>query len=175
MALNLATKQEIVEEVNAIASSALSAVVAEYSGITVEQMTVLRKKARDQRVFLKVVKNTLAKRAVNDTDFDCMRDALVGPVLCAFSLEEPGSAARLLKDFAKECESLKVTAVSVGGNLYGKSHLEAVAALPTKDEAIAQLMQLMLAPVTKLTRTLNEVPTKTVRAFAAVRDAKQAA
>ncbi len=175
MALGIEGKKVIVEEVNQVVSKALSAVTAEYHGLSVEQMTALREKAREANVYLKVIRNTLAKRAIEDTEFACMADALVGPVICAFSLEEPGSAARLVRDFAKENEALKTTAVAIGGKLHGAEQLDAVAKLPTKEEAIASLMNVMNGPVTKLARTLNEFPSRAVRVIAAVRDQKKEA
>lgn len=173
MALNLEAKKAIVDEVNTVASEALSAVVAEYRGLTVADMTELRKKARESGVWVKVVRNTLAKRAVEDTEFTCLQEALVGPVVCAFSQNDPGAAARLFRDFSKENNIINVTALSIGGKLLPAGDLETVAKLPTKDEAIAMLMSVMNAPVTKLARTLNEVPSKITRVIAAVRDQKQ--
>ncbi len=175
MALSLNGKKAVVAEVNEIASSALSAVVAEYRGISVGDMTALRVKAREAGVYLRVVRNTLAKRAVEGTEFACMQEAFTGPLIFAFSINEPSAAARVLEAFAKENDQLKVTALSIGGELFGAEQLAAVAKLPTKDEALASLMSVMLAPVTKLARTLNEVPGKLVRTVAAVRDQKQAA
>ncbi len=175
MPLSLEGKKAVVAEVNEIASSALSAVVAEYRGIGVSDMTELRVKAREAGVYLRVIRNTLAKRAVEETEFACMQDTFVGPLVFAFSLEAPGAAARLLKEFAKDNENIKVTALSIGGSLLGPEQLDAVASLPTRDEAIAMLMSVMQAPVGKLVRTINEVPSKLVRVLAAVRDQKQAA
>ena len=172
MPIGIEAKKQIVSEVSEVASEALSAVVAEYHGLTVADMTILRNKARDSGVYLRVIRNTLAKRAVEGTDFACMQEAFTGPVLCAFSKEDPGSAARLLKDFSKEYESMNVTAISIGGKMLGADQLGAVASLPTYDEAIAQLMSVMNGPITKLTRTLNDVPGKLVRVVAAVKDAK---
>jgi len=170
--IGLEAKKQIVSEVNDVASGALSAVVAEYRGLTVADMTTLRNKARDNGVYLRVVRNTLAKRAVEGTDFVCMQEAFTGPVICAFSKDEPGSAARLLKEFSKEYESMNVTALSIGGKLLGADQINAVASLPTHDEALAKLMSVMNGPITKLTRTLNDVPGKLVRVVAAVKDAK---
>lgn len=175
MPLTLEGKKAVVAEVSEIASSALSAVVAEYRGISVSDMTELRVKARESGVYLRVIRNTLAKRAVEETEFACMQDAFVGPLVFAFSLEAPGAAARLLKDYAKQNDKLKVTALAIGGDLLGPEKLDSVASLPTKDEAIAMLMSVMQAPVGKLVRTINEVPGKLVRVVAAVRDQKQAA
>ncbi len=172
MPIGIEAKKQIVSEVSEVASEALSAVVAEYHGLTVADMTILRNKARDSGVYLRVIRNTLAKRAVEGTDFACMQEAFIGPVLCAFSKDDPGAAARLLKDFGKEYEAMNVTAVSIGGKLLAADQLSAVASLPTYDQAIAQLMSVMNGPITKLTRTLNDVPGKIVRVVAAVKDAK---
>ena len=174
VALRLDGKKQIVKEVADVASGALSAVIAEYSGMTVEQLTEMRVKARESGVYLRVVRNTLAKRAVEDTDFACLTDALVGQVICAFSLEEPGAAARLIRDFAKDCDKLVTTAIAVSGTLHSADQLDAVAKLPTKDEAISQLMSVMNGPVTKLARTLNEFPSRITRVIDAVRAQKAA-
>lgn len=175
MALRLEDKQQIVAEVNEVASGALSAVVADYRGMTVDELTALRAKARETGVYLRVVRNTLAKRAVVGTEFECMDPALVGPSLFAFSLEDPGAAARLLKDAVKENDKLEVRGIALGGKLMDSGQLEAVAKLPTKDEAISMLMSVMNAPITKLAQTLDAVPTKLVRTVQAVKDQKEAA
>lgn len=173
MAIRLEDKQQIVAEVNEAAKSALSAVLADYHGTSVEKMTVLRKTARDNKVYLRVVRNTLLKRAVEGTDYECLNEALVGPTILAFSQEDPGAAARVLKDFAKENDKFEVKALAVGGNMLPASQIDILAKLPTYDQAIATLMSVMLAPVTKLARTMNEVPSKVTRCVAAVRDQKQ--
>lgn len=173
MALRIEEKQAIVAEVNQAAGSALSAVVSDYRGLTVSQMTDLRVKARESGVYLKVIRNTLARRAVEGTDYECLNDAFVGPTLLAFSQEDPGAAARLMKDYAKSHEALKVRALSLGGALYGAEDIDRLATLPTLDEARAMLMSVMLAPITKLARTFNDVPGRLVRVVAAVRDQKQ--
>jgi large subunit ribosomal protein L10 len=175
VALRLEGKKAIVAEVNEAAGSALAAVLADYHGLSVEQMTELRKQARDSGVYLRVVRNTLLKRAVVGTEYECIQDALTGPTILAFSQEDPGSAARLIKDFAKENEKLEVKALSVGGKLLAADQIDVLAKLPTKDQAIAMLMSVMQAPVTKLARTMNEVPGKLVRTVAAIRDQKQEA
>ena len=174
MALKLEQKQQIVAEVNEVAASALSAVVADYRGMTVAEMTTMRAKARESGVYLRVVRNTLAKRAVEGTEYACLDEAFIGPTLVAFSQEDPGSAARLLKDYAKDLEALEVRAVAIGGEAYGADQIDRVASLPTLDEARSMLMSVMLAPVTKLARTMNEVPGKLARTVAAIRDQKQA-
>ena len=173
MPLNLEDKRAIVVSVNAAASEALSAVVADYRGLSVAEMTNLRLKARETGVYLKVVRNTLAKRAVAGTEYECLTDALVGPTVLAFSQEDPGAAARLIKDFAKDHDALEVKALAIGGVAYDAKDIDILAKLPTRDEASAQLMSVMQAPVAKFVRTLNEVPGKFVRTMAAVKDKKQ--
>jgi len=175
LALNFEQKQAIVAEVAEVASTAFSAVAAEYRGITVEDMTSLRAQARNNGVYLRVVKNTLARRAVKDTEFECMTEGLTGPLVLAFSQEDPGAAARVIKDFAKGNDKLKVTLVAIGGQMLGATELETLAKMPTYDQAISMLMSVMLAPVQKLAQTMNEVPGKLVRTVAAIRDAKEAA
>ena len=175
MALSFAEKEAIVSEVAEVAASAYSAVTAEYLGLSAEEMTELRAKARSGGVYLRVVKNTLARRAMNGTDYECLQDTLTGPLLLAFSQEDPGAAARVLKDFAKENDKLVIKALSVSGQLLAASEIDRLASLPTKEQAISMLMSVMQAPITKFARTLNEVPGKLVRTVAAVRDAKQAA
>lgn len=172
MPLNLEDKKSIVAEVSAIAADAHSVVAAEYHGLSVDEMTELRAAARNSGVYLRVVKNTLARRALEGTDFECMNDGLVGPLVLAFSQEDPGSAARLVKDFAKEHENLVARMVSIGGELLAADGLDRLAKMPTKDQAISMLMALMKAPTEKFVRTLNEVPGKLVRTVAAVKDAK---
>ena len=175
MALNLDDKKAIVAEVHETAAQALSLVIADARGVDVTDMNALRAKARAENVQLRVVRNTLAKRAFAETDYACVEEVLVGPSLFAFSMEDPGAAARLFKDFAKENEEFEVKALSVSGQLLGKEQLDVLATLPTLHQALGMLASVTLAPVTKLVRTLNEIPTKTTRAVAAVRDAKQEA
>lgn len=175
MALKLADKEVIIAEVSGVAASAVSVVVAHYRGLSVAQMTALRKKARDAGVYLRVVRNTLARRAVAGTEFECIQDSLTGPVVLAFSKTEPSAAARLVRDFAKDNDKLEVRVLSIGGKLVAANQIDTVASLPTYDEAIAQLLSVMQAPIAKLARTLAEPHTKLVRTIAAVRDQKQAA
>lgn len=175
MALTFEDKKQIVSEVAEVAAEAHSAVVAEYRGLTVGEMTELRAKAREGGVYLRVVKNNLAKIAVKDTDFECMQDSFVGPLVLAFSQEDPGSAARVLKDFAKEHDKLVPTAVSVGGQLLAASEIERLASMPTRDQALGMLAGTLRAPLDKFARTINEVPGKFVRTVAAIRDQKEAA
>lgn len=175
MAIRLEDKKQIVSEVNTAANSALSAVLANYRGVTVSEMTELRKTARENKVYLRVIRNTLLKKAVEGTDFECIQAVLTGPTILALSEEDPGAAARVLKDFAKENDEFVIKALSVGGELLDAAQIDRLAKLPTHDQALSILMSVMLAPVTKLARTLNEVPSKATRAVAAVRDQKQEA
>jgi large subunit ribosomal protein L10 len=175
MALTIEQKKAVVAEVADAANKALAAVAAEYRGLTVKEMTDLRVKAREDGVFLKVAKNTLVRRAVEGTEYECMQESLTGPLLFAFSMDDPGAAARLVKDYSKDHEKLIAKLVAVGGELYDASELERLSRLPTYDQAIAMLMGVMKAPIEKFVRTLAEPHTKMVRTVAAVRDAKQAA
>lgn len=173
MAIRLEDKKAIVAEVNETAANALSLVVADARGVTVGAMDTLRKQARESGVRLQVVRNTLAKRAMEGTDFECVKDALVGPSIFGFSMEDPGAAARLFKEFAKEQSKFEIKTLSVGGKVLEASQIDALAKLPTLEQALGQLASVMIAPVTKLVRTFNEVPTKVTRVVAAVRDQKQ--
>jgi len=175
MALTLEQKKAVVAEVAEVARTAHSAVAAEYRGITVEKMTEMRAKARSEGVYLKVAKNTLVKRAVEGTEFECMAEELTGPLLFAFSIDDPGAAARLIKDFAKNNDKLVVRLVAMGAKVFEASEIERFAKMPTRDQAIAILMGVMKAPIEKFVRTLAEPHTKLVRTIAAVRDSKQAA
>jgi large subunit ribosomal protein L10 len=175
VAIRLEDKQKIVSEVSEAAKSALSAVIADFRGITVTDLTSLRKTARSNGVYLRVVRNTLLKKAVAGTEYECLGPALKGPTLLAFSQEDPGAAARVIKDFAKANDKFTVKALAVSGKLLSADQIDVLAKLPTRDQAIATLMSLMLAPITKLARTLNEVPTKVTRGVAAIRDQKQQA
>jgi len=143
MPLTLQQKQSVVSEVADVAAQAHSVIAAEYQGLTVGEMTALRVQARESNVQMRVVKNSLARRAFEGTDYDCMKDALQGQMVYAFSMEEPGGAARVL-----------------------------IASLPTYDQAISLLMAVMKAPAEKLVRTMNEVPGKLTRTVAAIRDQK---
>ncbi len=173
MALNLEDKKAIVAEVNGTAANALSLVIADARGVNVTDMTALRAKARENKVDLRVVRNTLAKRAFEGTEFECVAEALTGPSLFGFSMEDPGAAARLFKEFAKENQNFEVKALSVSGQLLDKGQIDVLANLPTLEQALGQLASVMIAPVTKLVRTFNEVPAKVTRVVAAVKDQKQ--
>jgi large subunit ribosomal protein L10 len=172
VALGLAAKKEIVAEINEVASRALSVAVAEYRGMEVRELTDLRNKAREQGVYLKVIRNTLAKRGLADSKFADIDSALTGPLIYGFSIEAPGGAARLFKDFSKTNPKLQVTALSIGSGLLGPEKLDAVASLPTRDEALARLLATFKAPVEKFVRTINEVPSKFVRVLAAIKEEK---
>lgn len=175
MALRLEDKKAMVAEVNAVAAKAFSAVVAEYRGMTVEQMTELRARARKQGVYMRVVKNTLARKAVEGTDFECMKDQLTGPLVLAFSQEDPGAAARVIKDFAKANDKLVVRMAAISGQVLKAGDLDRLANLPTKQQALAMLLGVMKAPIGKFVRTLAEPHAKLVRTVDAVRAQKQAA
>ena len=173
MALNLDDKKALVAEVSKVAATAQSVVAAEYRGLTVGQMTDLRSKARAQGVYMRVVKNTLARKAVAGTAFENIGPILKGPLVLAFSKDDPGAAARVLKAFAKDNDKLIATAVSLGGQLLPGKDLDKVAALPTRDQALAQLMGVMRAPIQKLVGTLAATPSKLVRTLEAVRVQKR--
>ena len=175
MAIGLEDKKAIVAEVNETATNALSLVVADARGVSVDGMTALRQEARKSSVTLRVVRNTLAKRAFEGTEYECVKDALVGPSLFGFSMEDPGAAARLFKEFAKENKNFEVKVLAVSGQMLGAEQLDVLAKLPTRDQALSMLMSVMKAPATKLVQTMNEVPGKLVRTLAAVRDQKEAA
>ena len=175
MPLNLEDKKALVTEVSAVAASAVSVVAAEYRGLTVTQMTDLRAKARAQGVYMRVVKNTLARKAVAGTSFECIGPALKGPLVLAFSKEDPGAAARVIKAFAKDNDKLVATLVSLGGQLLPGKDIDRVASLPTREQALAMLMGVMRAPIQKLVGPLNAAPSKLVRTLAAVRDQRQSA
>ena len=160
MALNLSQKHEVVAEIADVASKAQSLVAAEYAGVTVGQMTAMRKKARETGVYLKVVKNTLAARAVAGTEYEVVQDKLVGPLLYAFSTEEPGAAGRLIKEFAKGNDKLKAKVVAVGGQVYPASHVEVLASLPTREQALAMLARVLAEPATMFARAVKAVADK---------------
>ena len=174
MALTLERKKAVVTEVAEVARGALSAIAAEYRGLSVAEMTDLRVNARNAGVYVRVVRNTLARRAFEGTDFACMSDSLSGPLVLAFSREEPGSAARVMRDYAKDNDKLVIKLVAFDGKLLDASEVGKLASLPTKDEAISQLMSVMKAPITKFVQTLQAPHAKLVRTMAAVRDQKQA-
>ena len=167
MALRLEDKKALVKEVNAVAGDSVTAVAAEYRGLSVAEMTELRKEARNAGVYMRVVKNTLARRAVEGTEFECMQDTLKGPILLAFAKDDPGAAARVIKNFAKEHEALQAVSLSAGGQLLPASDLATLADLPTLDQARAMLLGVMMAPMTKLARTLAEPSAMLARTLSA--------
>jgi len=175
MALNLEDKKALVAEVAAVASKAQSVVAAEYRGLTVGQMTELRAKARKQGVYMRVVKNTLARKALAGTSFEAVGPRLKGPLVLAFSKDDPGAAARVVKDFAKAHEKLVATLVSLGGQVLPGGQLEKVASLPTREQALSMLLGVLKAPIVKLAGTLAAPAAKLARTVAAGRDQKQAA
>ncbi|RMH17364.1 MAG: 50S ribosomal protein L10 [Gammaproteobacteria bacterium] len=173
--LTLEDKKAIVSEVAEVAANSTAVVAADYRGLSVTEMTELRRAARETGVYLRVVKNTLAKRAIAGTEFECVADQLQGPLVLAFSGEEPSSAARVIKDFAKEHDKLETRVIGFGGQTLSAADLDTLAKMPTRDQAISMLMAAMKAPVTKLVRTLAEPNNKLARTFAALRDQKDAA
>ena len=175
MALHLEDKKALVAEVAEVAAKAQSVVAAEYRGLTVGQMTELRAKARKQGVYMRVVKNTLARKALAGTSFESVGPKLKGPVVLAFSKDDPGAAARVVKDFAKGHDKLVATLVALGGQVLPAGELDRVASLPTREQALSMLLGVLKAPMSKLVRTLAEPPAKLARTLAAVRDQKQAA
>lgn len=175
MPLNLEDKKALVKEVAEIAAVSQSVVAAEYRGITVTQMTELRARARAKGVCVRVVENTLAREALAGTSFEAIGSRLKGPLVLAFSKDDPGAAARVVKDFAKSNDKLVATLVSLGGQVLPGSDLEKVASLPTREQALSMLLGTLKAPIEKFVRTVAAPHTKLVRTVAAVRDAKQAA
>ena len=173
--LSLEEKKAIVADVAAHAAAAQSAIAAEYSGLTVGQMTALRHKAREAGVYMRVIKNTLARRAIAETEFACMQDGLSGPLILAFSQQEPAAAARVLTAFAKDNEKLVIKVVALPGKLLTPQDAKRLAEMPTRDEALSLLMAAMKAPIAKLVRTVAEPANKLARTLAAVREHKQAA
>ncbi|MGO4778735.1 50S ribosomal protein L10, partial [Lysobacter sp. 2RAB21] len=152
--------QEVVAELAEVAAKAHSLIAAEYAGITVGQMTAMRKKARETGVYLRVVKNTLASRAVAGTEYECVQDKLVGPLLYAFSTEEPGAAGRLIKEFAKGNDKLKAKVVAMGGQVYPASHVDVLASLPTLEQALAMLARVLSEPASMFARAVKAVADK---------------
>jgi large subunit ribosomal protein L10 len=167
MALRLEDKKALVSELNAVAGDSVTAIAAEYRGLSVEEMTELRKRARSAGVYLRVIKNTLARRAVAGTEFECMQSTLKGPILLAFSKEDPGAAARIIKDFAKEHNALQAVSLSAGGQLMPGSDLAKMAEMPTLDQARAMLLGVFVAPMSQLVRTLAEPAAMLARTMSA--------
>lgn len=174
VSLNRNEKQIVIDEISAQLSEAQSIVVAEYRGIDVASVTVLRKKARESGVYLRVLKNTLVTRAIKETNFQQLEDKLVGPLIYAIS-KDPVAAAKVLSSFAKENDKIVLKAGALPGSVLDSNGIKQLAAMPSREELLSKLMGTMQAPIAKFVRTLNEVPTKFVRGLAAVRDQKEAA
>ncbi len=172
MALNLEDKKTLVAEVAGVAATAQSVVAAEYRGLTVGQMTELRAKARTQGVYMRVVKNTLARKALAGTSFESVGPKLKGPLVLAFSKDDPGAAARVVKDFARANDKLIATLVSIGGQVLPGADLDRIASLPTREQALSMLLGVIKSPMQKLASLLAEPPAKLARTLAAYRDQK---
>ena len=170
MGLTLEQKQAVVAEVNAAAAAAPAAVAAEYKGLNVAEMTALRRSARDAGIYLRVVRNTLARRALEGTRFECMREGLSGPLLLAFSNEEPGSAAKVIRDFAEDNQKLVVRLIAVDGQLLETAQIDSVANMPTLDQARSMFLGLLQAPLGKFLRVLSEPEAKLLRLLDARRE-----
>jgi large subunit ribosomal protein L10 len=175
MSLNIEQKKALVAEVHEIARSAQSVVAAEYRGLTVTQVTNLRAQARKSGVYVRVVKNTLARKAVAGTSFECIGPQLKGPLILAFSKDDPGAAARVVKAFSKDHDKLVPTLVSLGGQVLSPKSIEQVASLPTREQALSMLLGVMKAPISKFVRTLAEPHAMLVRTVGAIKDQKVAA
>ena len=175
MPMRIDDKKVAVEELNEIANKAISAVAADYHGTSVSELTKLREEARNSSVHLKVIRNTLAKKALTDTKFSCLDELLVGPTILAFSLDDPASAAKLANNFHKINRNFKVKGLTMGDSLLELSKLKDIANLPTKEEAIAQLAGLFNAPLVKLVSLINEIPTKFTRTLVAIKQRKEQA
>lgn len=173
MALNLEDKKALVDEVAKVAATAQSVVAAEYRGLTVTQMTQLRAEARSKGVYMRVVKNTLARRAVAGTVFEPIGSHLKGPLVLVFSKDDPGAAARVVKDFAKTNDKLVATLLSLGGSVLPGRDLEKIASLPTRDQALSMLLGVLKAPIEKFVRTVAAPHTKLVRTIAALAEQKK--
>jgi len=175
VALNLEQKKTVVTELTALAGQSVSAVAADYRGLTVAEMTELRTLARRAGVKMGVYRNTLARRAMKETPYACLDPVLTGPMLLFFSLDEPGAAARLIRNFIKTHERLAVKALALGGALLAPEKLKDVASLPSRQDALTQLVVVLAAPITKFVRTLNELAAQPVRVLAAIADKKKTA
>ena len=175
MALSLNAKKTIVAELSDVVKTAVSALAADYRGLTVSEITELRQKARENNIYVRIVRNTLMRRVLEGTSYECLKDALKGPIILMFTSDEPGASARVVRDFIKEHENLNVRALAIQGHLLQASQLAQVANLPSRDEALAQLLSVMKAPITKMVRTMAEPYAQCVRVCGQIRDQKQAA
>ncbi len=174
MSLSLDQKKAVISEVTEALSSAQAGVLAEYRGLNVEQLTALRKDARNAGVWIKVVKNNLAKRVIKGSNFECLTEHFVGPVIFSAS-QDPVAVAKIMSKFAKDNEQLKITAGVMNGDFMDQTMIQSLSKLPGRDELIAKLIGTMQAPIQKLVSTLNEVPSKAVRTLVAVVESKEAA
>jgi large subunit ribosomal protein L10 len=174
MSLNIEEKKQVVENVSAVLEESQAAIVSEYRGLSVAEMSALRREAHDAGVYLKVIKNTLLRRAVKGSSFECLEEHFVGPLAFAAS-EDPVAVAKVISKFEKEYEALSIKAGVMSGELLSYEQISALSKLPGREELLAMLMGTMQAPVQKFVQTLNEVPTKFVRGLAAVRDSREAA
>lgn len=174
MSLNLEGKKEVVADVSAALSKAQVVVIAEYRGLPVEHITVLRKQARASGVYLRVLKNTLARRAVQGTPFEKLADQMVGPLAYGIS-DDPVAAAKVLHTYAKTNDKLVIKGGAMPGYLMNAKEVGNLATMPSREQLLASLMGTMNAPITKFVQTLNEVPSKFVRTVAALRDEKEKA
>ncbi len=174
MSLSLSQKKAVVAEVTESVSAAQAMVVAEYRGLTVAQLTKLRTAAREAGVFVRVVKNTLARRVIEGSSFECLKDHFVGPVIMAAS-DDPVAVAKLVSKFAKDHDALKITAGGMNGELMNEAQIQALSKLPGREELLAMLVGTMQAPIAKFVQTLNEVPARFVRTLAAVEESRKAA
>ena len=173
MPMRIEDKKVAIDELQKIAAKSVSAVIADYHGTSVSELTRLRQQARESKVFLKVIRNTLAKRALSETKFSCLEELLVGPTILAFSLEDPSSAAKLVNDFSKINKNFMVKGLSLGDSLLELSKLTDLANLPTREEAISQLCGILNSPISKLTIALNQIPINLVRVMESVKQQKQ--
>jgi len=174
VALSKSDKESIVKEVKEVASNASSLVISDARGLKVSELSQVRKEATQSGIHIQVIKNSLAKLAFEGTDFGCSDEVLVGPSLFAFSFEEPGAAAKLLKSYAKNFDALEIKALVVEGQLLDGSQIDVLAKLPSREEALALLASVLQAPIGKFATLLNEVPSKLARVLTAVNDNKKA-
>lgn len=172
MSLNLEQKKNVVDQLSAVLAESQAAALAEYRGLTVAQMTALRRKARDSQIYVRVIKNNLARRAVQGSEFECLSDKFVGPLALAAGAD-PVALAKVLTGFAKDNEHLRVTAAAMGGQLVSASELTTLAMLPSREQLLAMLVSTMQAPIRTFVQLLNEIPSKFARTLAAVRDSKE--
>ena len=173
MPLNIEAKKEVVKELNSEANNSVAGAIAEFSGLNVKDLTLLRTKARESDIYLRVVKNSLSRRAFADTNFECLVDDLNGPIIIALSKEDLASPARLFKNFSKDKEQLKTVGLAINGEAFPVSDIDRISKLPTKDEAYSMLLGLMKAPIEKAVSLMNEIPTKFVRVVNAQKDKQE--